>query len=183
MGVSGLAILGGVFVIVVGATADFVTAGTTTPVIIGGVAVVAGGIGGEVASALTFQTLSNGKGDLLQKTAKLKDEVKLAQALNIGHSAFANGVNSALAAAKQMRTAWNFLQDDLTNLSSDLQKGIINATGLRTIWLTAANSAVKQVLDDTNIIKNQMAGVQVLTASPGTNIGDFAVAEAKKLAA
>ena len=183
MAVSGLAILGGVFMIAVGAVADFVTAGTTTPLIIAGVAVVAGGVGGEVASALTFEALNSAKGDLLQKQAKLNEEVKLAQGLSTGYSALADGASSALTAATQMQSAWNFLHDDLTNLSSDLQKGIINAAGARTIWLTAANTVVKAVQDDTNIIKNQMAGVQQLTAPPGTNIGEFVVAEAKKMAA
>jgi len=183
MAVSGLAILGGVFMIVVGAIADFVTAGTTTPLIIAGVAVVAVGVGGEVASALTFKALNDEKANLLKKKAHLNEEVKLAQGLSTGYSALANGAKAALNAATQMQNAWNFLHDDLNNLASDLQNGITSTGDLRQIWLNAANSVVRQVEIDTNIIKKQMAGVESVTAPSGTSIGDFAVAEAKKRAA
>ena len=51
---SALAIAGGTFMICVGGITDFVTAGTTTPLVVGGIGMLAGGVAGEIGTAITF---------------------------------------------------------------------------------------------------------------------------------
>ncbi|MBB5019302.1 hypothetical protein HNQ59_002600 [Chitinivorax tropicus] len=180
---SGLAIVGGVFLTAVGGVADFVTAGTSTPLVIAGIGIVAAGIGGEVASAITLKNLNDTKATLLKQKSTLTAEVNLVTGISGAIGSLQSQAAAAVTAASQMTDAWNFLTGDLGTLADDLNKGIISTGTLRTLFLTAANSAIQQVLQDTTIIKTQMTGVQSLVAPQGTNIGDYMVALATKQAA
>ena len=185
---SGLAILGGIFVTAVGAIADFVTLGTSTPLVVGGIALIIAGVGGEVASAVTLKNLNDQKNKLLIEKSNLKSEVNLALGMSSGYTSLNNQAQSAMTAATQMSNAWNFLSGDLGNLASDLEKGITSTDQARTIFLTAANTVITSVIQDVTIIKNQMAGVISSVApigsggSKSTTIGDYIVSEANKYA-
>jgi hypothetical protein len=181
--ISGLAILGGVFVTLVGAIADFFTAGTSTPLVIGGVAIIVAGVGGVVASSLALKGLYDAQGGLLKQQSSLKAEVAQATGMANGYSALSNQIRQAAQAALEMQSAWNFLGDDLDSLASDLDKGITNAGAVRTLFLTAANSMITTVQQDTNTIRSQMSGATTQQAPAGTSIGDFAVSVAQRVAA
>lgn len=179
---SGLAIVGGSFMIAVGGIADFVTAGTTTPLVVGGIGIVAGGISGEVASAISLKNLNDEKADLLSQEAKLTDEVKLATGISSGYQSLLNQVKGAVDAATQMENAWEFLSSDLGNMISDLQNGVQNAGQIRTLFLTAANTEVQTVIADIRTIKGQMDGVTVIVAPVGQTVGEALVAAAQQSA-
>jgi hypothetical protein len=180
---SGLAITAGVFIILVGAIADFVTAGTSTPVVVGGVAVVVAGIGGEVASSLALAGLLKAKGNLIAQQSSLKAEVNLALGISKGYAALRDQAGTAVQAATSMQNAWQFLGDDLGNLSLDLQKGISSPDAVRKLFLMAADGAVKTVITDTDIIKRQMTGVQEFRAPKGKTVDLYLVELAKEHAA
>jgi len=173
---SGLAVIGGVFLICVGAIADFVTAGTTTPAVVGGIGIVVAGVGGEIGSAIALASLNDQKGKLLTEEASLTAEVKLATSISSGYQSLLGQVKGAVDAATQMENAWGFLSSDLGNMIGDLQNGIQNAGETRTLFLTAANTEVQTVLTDINTIKGQMAGVTSITAKPGQTVGEALVA-------
>ncbi len=179
---SGLAIVGGVFIAAVGAVADFVTAGTSTPLVVGGVALILAGVGGEVGSAIALKALNDEKADLLQQKAKLKDEVKLASGMSSAYSSLGDQVKAAVKAATEMQSAWEFLDSDLGNLISDLDNGITSTGEARKLFLTAANTEVATVNKDITIIKHQMTGVQNVGVPQGGNVGDAIVEAAKKAA-
>lgn len=181
--VSGLAILGGAFLICVGAIADFVTAGTTTPAIVGGIGIVVSGIGGEVAAAIALKNLNDQKASLLSEESKLREEVKLATAINSGYQSLLNQVKAAVDAATAMENAWQFLGDDLGSMISDLQNGVQSAGDIRTLFLTAANTEVQTVLTDIATIKGQLAGVTNITAPAGQTVGQALVAAVQGAAA
>lgn len=181
--VSGLAILGGAFMIAVGGIADFVTAGTTTPLIVGGIGVMAAGIGGEVAAGIALSNLYDEKASLLQQQAKLKAEVQLALGIQSGYSGLESKAHDAVNAASSMKNAWSSLNSDLDNLISDLSKGIMSAGTARTLFLTAANNEISSVLTDCSTIKSQMAGVQLIKATSGQTISQLITQETQKIAA
>lgn len=181
--VSGLAIVGGGFMIAVGAIADFVTAGTSTPLVLAGVGVLATGIGGETDAALRMKTLYDRKALLLTQEAELTAEVNLALGISNGYQSLLNQVQIAVDAANQMQDAWQFLSTDLGSMISDLQNGIQSADQIRTLFLTAANNEAQTVLTDINTIKAQMAGIQSIVAPPGQTIGEALVAAASTPAA
>ena len=62
--------------IAVGAVIYFVTAGASTPLVLGGIAVVAVGVVVDVAAAVTLENLNNEKAKLLTEEANLTAEVK-----------------------------------------------------------------------------------------------------------
>ncbi|MCU7879993.1 MAG: alpha-helical pore-forming toxin family protein [Candidatus Thiodiazotropha sp. (ex Lucinoma aequizonata)] len=183
---SGLAIMGGVFIIAVGGVVGFVTAGASTPLVLGGIALCAAGIGGEVASAVTLEKLYSTKATLLTQKADLNAEVKLATSIGSAYNNFNTQVKVGVTASTQMINAWRFLSSDLGNLADDLDKGVKSAGDIRTLYLKAANSVIsgKNGIDtDINTIKHQMTGVQSKVAPEGVHIGDFINQLAKKHAA
>ena len=179
---SGLAIMGGVFMIAVGGIADFVTAGASTPLVVAGIAVVAAGVGGEVASALTLKSLNDEKANLLQQKSTLKAEVQLATGIGTAYQSLGTQVKQAVAAATDMKNAWNFLGSDLDTLVSDLDKGITNVGKVRQLFLTAANTEVGTVIKDIDVIKTQMTNPTRVPVPAGKTVGDAIVAAAQKAA-
>jgi hypothetical protein len=180
---SGLAILGGAFLIAVGAIADFVTAGTSTPLIIAGIGIVATGVGGEVASAVTLSNLINMKADMLRQQAQLQAEVQLAAGLQSGYTSLSNAAVSAATAAQQMSNAWGLLGGHLSNLITDVEKGKQNAGTLQTLFLTAAKGAVADVQTDITTIDRQLTGAQQVATPSNATIAQQVVQMAQKAAA
>ena len=150
---SAVAIVGGVFIICVGTIAGFVTGGASTPVVAGGVALLTAGIAGEVAAAITLKNLNDEKANFLTEKTDLRAEVKLATGISVGYKSLNNQVKGAVTAASGMSNAWYSLSDDLNSMIDDLRNGIKSAREIRTIFLTAANTIIKTVLSDINIIK------------------------------
>jgi len=175
---SGLAIVGGAFMIAVGGIADFVTGGTSTPVVLGGIAIVVAGVGGEAASAVALASLNNQKAALLQDEAKMTAEVKLATGISSGYQSLGAQVKNAVDAATAMKNAWDALGDDIGSMIGDLKQGIQSVDTIRTIFLTAANGVAKTVLADVETIKQQMAGITTIVATPGQTVGQAIVAAA-----
>lgn len=170
--VSSLTVAGGIFVICVGAIADFVTAGTSTGAVVGGVGMVAAGVGGDVGASVALANLNNQKATLLQEQAALTNEVKLATAISGGYSSLTNQVNAAITAASAMENAWNNLVSDLGSIISDLNSGLLAPDTLRSLFVTAANTSIQTVLTDVATIKTQMAGVQTNVAPSGQTVSD-----------
>lgn len=177
---SGFLIVGGGFMIAVGSVADFVTAGTSTPLVVGGIGVLAAGTAGEVGSAVMLGTLNDQKARLLQETASLTAEVQLALGISSAYQSLSAQVTAAVTAATQMESAWSFLSGDIGNMISDLNSGSLSTGEIRTLFLTAANTAVQTVLTDSNIIKGQMAGVTTIVAPPGQTVGQALAAAAQQ---
>ena len=173
---SGLAIVGGAFLICVGAITDFVTAGTTTPAVVGGIGIVVSGVSGEVASAIALKNLNDQKAKLLNQESSLRAEVKLATSISSGYQSLGTQVRNAVEAATAMENAWGFLASDIGDMISDLANGIQNAGYIRTLFLTAANTEVQTVLADIKTIKGQMAGLTSIVAPQGQTVGQALVA-------
>jgi hypothetical protein len=157
---SGLAIAGGVFMVLVGSIAEFVTAGTSTPLVVAGVGVIAAGVGGEVGASIALANLLQLKGDLLSQKSQLTSEVNLATGISSGFKSLADGATAAVQATQEMANAWSLLGDDLGSLVNSLTKGQTTVDALRTLFVTAAQGNVKTVQQDVITIKGQLTGVQ-----------------------
>lgn len=179
---SALAIVGGSFMIAVGAIADFVTAGTSTPLIVGGAVVLAAGIGGEASSSALLSTYYGDEQTLYKREANLKAEVKLASGISTSLGNVKTLGVAAVTAATQMENAWASVADDLGELISDVTSGKTDTGVVRKLFLTAGSAEIKMLLSDVQIIKNQMAGVKAQTAPKGQTIGPFAASLAGQYA-
>lgn len=180
---SGLAIVGGSIMILVGALAEAVTGGLATALVVGGAAVLIAGIGGEAASGIALAGLLDQKANLITRESALRTEVQFALGMKAGFSDLKDQVTTAVQAATAMQNAWTFLEDDLGNLAGDLNKGIIGTDVIRTLWLNTANKAVGPVQTDIATIKQQMAGTTLRVAPKGTTIGTYVGDVAQGLAA
>jgi non-hemolytic enterotoxin B/C len=171
--VSGLAIVGGIFITAIGGIASFVTAGTSTPLVALGVGITIAGVAGTVGASLALKGLYDAKANLLTSQATLRSEVKLAQGISTAFTTLSNQVNGAITAARQMSTAWDLLGNDLGTLSDNLKNGIQNADAVRTLFLTAADSVLQnQVVTDIATIKQQMTGVIQIPAVSGRSMAE-----------
>lgn len=169
----GLGIAGGVFTIVVGAVADFVTAGTNPELIIGGIVMVVAGLASEVGSSITLGGLYNQKASLLTEKSQLTAEVSLVSGISSAYNQISTQAASALESAKSMQNTWELTRTDLQDLSDDLQNGIINVDDIRTMFLNEANSDIANILTDIATIKAQMAGVNSTVLPKGDNISSY----------
>ena len=162
--VSGLTIVGGVIMIVVGSLSQFVTGGFTIPLIVGGVGIVVGGIGGGIAASVSLAQLFDKKAKLLTEENLLKEEVKLALGIKSGYTSLLNKVKDAASASLRMENAWEALPNDLGTLITDLQNGLLSSDQIRTLFLTEANDNVQIVIEDIDTIKAQMERVTEIVA-------------------
>ena len=169
----GLAILGGVVMIVVGAVADFVTVGTNPELVIGGVVAVVAGVGAGVGSIITLVNAYNQKAKLLQEESSLKAEVNLVAGMSGAYTQLSKQVANSVLAANAMENAWEIIAEDLENLINDLQEGIISSGDARKMFLTEANTDIKTLQSEIDVIKQQMAGVKTETLPHQETIREF----------
>ena len=176
---TGLSTIGGVFMICVGAIDDFVTAGTTTPLVVGGIGMVVGGVGGTIPSAIAIANLNNKKASLLTEEIKLKNEVKIATGIQIGYTSFLNKVKDAVNSSLETELAWQKLAEDLGTMISDLNNGLMTAEQIRKLFLTEGNHDAQTVIKDVNRIKALLAGVTEIVAKKGHTVSQLIIATAE----
>ncbi|HIH4763668.1 HBL/NHE enterotoxin family protein [Serratia ureilytica] len=177
--VGGLLIIGGAIVTAIGAVAGLVTAGTSTPVVMGGIAMMTAGAGGVIGGAIVLDKSLSAREKLYRDRSQLNSEVLVASQIGSGYQGLQTQAQSAVTAATQMSNAWDSLTSELDILNANLRKGIIDDSFLRQLFLTASQTSVTKVLDGTKIIKQQMAGVVVREVPANQTIADFV----KRLAA
>lgn len=169
---SGFAIIGGVFIIIVGAIAELPTAGTSTSVVLGGIALLSAGIGGEIGSAITLANLNNQKSKLIHDKFDLQAEVKLAQGMSSGYSSLKNQAAQALNAVTMMSNAWTLMGHDLGKVITNVEEGKMEEGDMRKIFFSNADKTIARVLRDTENIRNQMIGVTQIAAPEKVSLSD-----------
>ena len=181
--ISGLAIIGGIFAMVGGAVLMPEAPEVSTELFAGGFGVLAMGTGGAVVSAAILQALCDEKVEVFREESTLKAEVKLAGGISQSYASLTNQVAIAVMAATNMSNAWTSLSADLGSMIKDLENKIVSAGEIRTLFLAAANTAIKTVLSDIQIIKVQMSGVQYNIAKKGETVSEAiaAVVEGNQL--
>lgn len=168
-----LAIIGGAFITAVGAVADFVTAGASTPLVLLGVGIMLAGGGTVAGMSYALNTALAARQDMYTKQSSLKNEVKVVAAISNGFSTLKDSANSSVMASTQMKNAWDILTSDLSSLSNDLSKGIKDTGFIQKLFLEASKTTVKEVLVDTKNIKQQMSGVTVKNVPDGKTIAQY----------
>lgn len=163
VGLSGLAIIGGVFMILVGSIATFFTAGTSTPLVVAGGILTATGAAGMVASSVVLAGLIKEKGDLLRREATLNSYAALMEGCKSNMNLLYTGAQDATAKLTTMKTSWEFLSSDLKKVKEALD-GAQQYSELPFIvqdFFATAEKQWKDVGKDIDAIKGQMAGVEV----------------------
>lgn len=168
---SGLAILGGVFVVCVGAVASFVTAGTSIPVVIGGVALIVAGAAGLTASSIVLANAINTKGNLLQQKAELNASLKFLHDFKSTMGQLSSSASMAATQLTNMQNAWTILGNNMGNVVKALDNARTYDQLPITVqaYLNTANKQWTTVQKNVQTIEQQMTGVQttVLKNSSG----------------
>jgi hypothetical protein len=171
--VSFLTMIGGIFMIIVGAVTDFITAGTTTPLVIAGVAMTFTGAGGTVGSGLAIGLLHAQKASLLKEENLLKAEVKLAASIQRGITSLSTQARNAVTACNEMSNAWSLMSSDLQSLYDDLYNGMTSTDIIQELFLTTAQAEIEECAKDVSTIKAQLTGVSSVVVPAGTTIEEY----------
>lgn len=179
---SGFAMVGGAFMIAVGSIASFVTAGTSTPLVLAGIGVLGVGVAGQIGSAIGLAALIDLKGDQFRKQAHLKEEVKLASGLSTGMRALFESASASAAATQDMANTWTVTEMHLGNLASNIERGIDSTDAVRGLFQRAAQGDAKNLKADVDLIYGQLSGVAKVV-KPTAKLSLVIVEEARKQAA
>lgn len=168
---SGLAIAGGIFMICIGSIASFITAGTSTPLVVAGAALVCAGAGGETASSIVLANLLKEKGELLTRESMLNQYVSVLDGVKTNISLLSKSAESAIAGLNSMSNAWSLLSSDLSNVASCLESAqtFSDLPEIVQSFFASAQEEWAGVNQDINIIKEQLTGVKIQTIQPQTN--------------
>ena len=176
---SGLEIAGRAIMMISGNVFPPWVIGDFLPLVAGGLGIVVAGTGGEVSAAITLKNLNSQKQKILNEKSNLKDEVKLATGIAVALESLSIQVGNAVKAASNMEKTWEILSNYLRSLINDLNKGTKTSKELETIFLKAADTIIKRVLQDIQQIKLQMTGVDRIVAKGTQTVGEAIVEAAK----
>ncbi|MFW9080724.1 HBL/NHE enterotoxin family protein [Pseudomonas sp. P2757] len=160
---SGLGILAGGVLIFVGAATEVFTAGASTVAVVGGIGLVAAGIGGEAASGADLAALIKQKADLVNQQVALQDEIKTTQTLVAGYTGLAQHSQLAFTAAQDMANTWELLGAALGELVTMVTSDLGQAETAKAIIIKIMKGAVLDEIDvlskNIDLITEQFAGV------------------------
>ena len=168
----GLAAVGGIVLILLGAVGTVFTGGAATALCVGGSALLIGGVAGAVGSSIALAGLLNLKGDLITRRERLNAEVAVAIGIASGFGELGVSAGQAQEGAQLMANAWGFMGSHLETLRDQLKRGQIDSPMLRELFVRASQSGVSRVLDDAETIKWQMTTPRTII-DPNKRTGDL----------
>jgi hypothetical protein len=178
---SGFVTAGGLFIIAVGAIPAFITAGTSTPLVLIGVGITAAGVAGAVGSGVAIGVLASQKSALMQQQVSLKDEVKFPSGLQTTFDGLSNGAGASAGACQGMANSWGLLSSHLEKFIEDVTKArtadekAMQISKTRNLFLSVAQKDVVRIQEDLKRISGALAGT-------GNYSGGTTLEEALKLA-
>jgi hypothetical protein len=160
---SGLTIIGGALMIAAGSIASFITAGTSTPLVVAGVAIVVVGAAGLAASSIVLSQLIGAKAGLIEQKVQLDADLKFLTNFKSTMGTLGTAASEAATQINNMSNAWGLLSGNLGNIVGSIQQSrdysqlpvVVQA------YLNTAGAQWSQVQANTQIIQQQMTGVQL----------------------
>jgi non-hemolytic enterotoxin B/C len=183
--VSGLVVIGGVLMIAAGAIASFITAGTSTPLVVAGVAVVVVGAAGLTASSIVLATLIDAKGNLLRQQAQLNANLKFLTDFKSAIGTLSSSAQTASQQLTNMNNAWTILGGNMGNVVQSVQNAQTYSDIPITVqaYLSTAGSQWTDVLTNVRTIQSQMSGVETAVVQDGAGLGPLNSQSIRALAA
>lgn len=179
--VSALVLIGGALMIAAGAVASFITAGTSTPLVVAGVAVVVVGAAGLTAASIVLAKLIEAKSGLLSQKVQLQADLKFLTDFKGTMDTLGTSATTASTQLTNMSNAWTILGGNLGNVVGSVQNArtysdlpiVVQA------YLNTAGSQWGTVLTNVTTIQNQMSGVKTVTLK--NNKGDLGTLNTQSL--
>jgi hypothetical protein len=166
---SGLTVIGGALMIAAGAIASFITAGTSTPLVIAGVAVVVVGAAGLTASSLVLANLISAKAGLIEQQAQLNADLKFLKDFKSTVGTLSSAASTASQQLTNLSNAWGILSGNLTNVIGSVSNArtYSDLPVVVQAYLNTASSQWTDVKNSVTTIEQQMSGVQTKVLSNG----------------
>jgi non-hemolytic enterotoxin B/C len=160
---SGLVIIGGALMIAAGAIATFITAGASTPLVVAGVAVVVVGAAGLTASSIVLANLIDSKAGLISQKVTLDADLKFLTNFKSTMTTLGTAASEAATQVNNMSNAWGLLSGNLGNVVGSIQSArtYSDLPVVVQAYLNTAGAQWSQVQTNTQIIQQQMTGVQL----------------------
>lgn len=162
---SGLAIVGGIVLIIVGAVGEVFTGGASTAAIVSGIGVVATGIGGVTASSIALANLVNAKGDLFTQREQLQDDLKFLYGFNSNIGMLKDSAATAATQVGNMKNAWGILGNNMGNVIQSVQDAQSYSELPITVkaYLDTANAQWTSVKGSIQNVEKQLTNVKTKT--------------------
>ncbi|TQN33323.1 hemolytic enterotoxin HBL [Haloactinospora alba] len=157
---SGILIVGGVAMILLGAVGELFTGGASTLLIVGGVSCVVAGTAGAIASGLSLSKLVDTKRDIMTQKAQLDNGVKAFTDFSTGMESLSAKVEKAAQSAQEVSNAWNVLRKRLENVEHDALQGKLSSGDLREIYTENVATGAESVVQAAQTIENQFNGAR-----------------------
>ncbi|MGE9267577.1 MAG: HBL/NHE enterotoxin family protein [Verrucomicrobiales bacterium] len=159
--VSGLTIIGGGFLIAVGAIGSFITAGTSLPLVGVGIAIVVTGAGGAVASSIVLANLIDTKNKLISQKSEIEGNLRCLSGIQSQIGSLNSSISPAITATSNLTNAWTFLDKNLGQVADSLREAKSGQLPvLVEAYLETANTQWGKVTQTVDNIENQLTNVQ-----------------------
>ena len=162
----------GIYIMLLGGVANFITKGTSIPLLLGGGALFLGGESVAISFGILLSGLLNEKANLYIRNSRLIADIQLALGISNGSDFFAKKMQDLTLAASHLQSTLELLANYLNKLIRDLRNRMITPVHVRCIFLSS-RSEVKKVLVDSVTIRRKMAGVTMIKAKPNQTIADL----------
>ncbi|HRW15251.1 HBL/NHE enterotoxin family protein [Amaricoccus sp.] len=141
-----LGLVGGVIMIIVGAVATIATEGLAVGLVLGGIAIVAGGTGAFITASAELADLDRQIGQ--DRTALASDQAIFASVEQGAHNAasLVDAVEKGLAALSTLQSSWQQLAADFDQVKQDLDVANPDAGSWLTTILNKANDEWNEAL-------------------------------------
>ena len=119
--ISGLVAAGGVAMILVGGVADFITAGTSTPVVLAGIGLAAGSLVPIIGATMDMAGKIHDVVEVYKEQSEAKQNYAAVQVAIPQLSCLGNKCSDAVESSSHLKSLWLTLKNDVTQLRKDIQ--------------------------------------------------------------
>ena len=162
----------GIYIMLVGGVANFITKGTSIPLLLGGGVLLLGGESVAISFGILLSGLLKEKANLYMRNSRLIADVQLALGISNGSDFFAKKMQDLTLAVSHLQSTLALLANYLDKLIRELRNRMITPVHVRSIFLSSS-SEVKKVLVDFVTIRRRMAGVIMIKAKPNQTLADL----------
>lgn len=168
-----LGILGGAFIVVIGAVSGFITTGTMPELVITGAVMIATGVGTLTASSISLSQCLERKRNLLIQERSLSNESEALAGIDNTLQSLSIQAKNACDALYQMKQVWTDMHSSFDNLIADLRAGIISVEEVRSTFVQLAKEEAAVIMQYIKVMKEQLSGISVKELDKNEKITDY----------
>ena len=167
--ISGLGIIGGEFLILVGSLSLKLSKSTKALLSFGTVITGGSNVVNPIVS-LKLERLLKKRVSQIEHEEKILSEVRLALGISNSCNSLVKDLDDLAKSVKKLESEWQFLNMNLDDVINDLKSDSLSEAEVHLAFESAAES-IRKVLIDSNNIRRQLTGVSIVKSNKDQNIG------------